>query len=160
MSVTIEITIEAGDWEKLCPAAFVRRAAETALSSAGVTEGEVGILLTDDAHVRALNRKWRAEDAPTNVLSFPSPSTQPTGPRFLGDVALAFETVMREAQAEGKSADHHVAHLVVHGVLHLLGHDHQTDDQAQAMERQERTALARVGVPDPYWADPAGERIP
>jgi probable rRNA maturation factor len=109
------------------------------------------ILLTDDAHIRALNRQWRGKDAPTDVLSFPAPPARRAGPRFLGDVALAFETLERDAQTDGKPVDHHLAHLVVHGVLHLLGHDHQSENQAQAMERQERMALARV--PDPYAAD-------
>jgi probable rRNA maturation factor len=151
MSIAVEIAIEAGDWEKLPhPADTVRRAATAALACAGLKDGEVGILLTDDAHVRELNRKWRAKDAPTNVLSFLSPFSKPGEPRFLGDVVLACETVMREAAAEGKPADHHLAHLVVHGVLHLLGHDHASDGEAEAMERQERAALANVGVPDPY----------
>ena len=151
MSIAVEIAIEAGDWERLPhPADTARRAAAAALASAGMHDGEVGILLTDDAHVRELNRKWRAKDQPTNVLSFPSPFDATQGPRFLGDVVLACETVMREAAAEGKPADHHLAHLVVHGVLHLLGHDHAKDGEAEAMERQERLALASVGVPDPY----------
>jgi probable rRNA maturation factor len=84
------------------------------------------------------------------VLSFPSPFGAKNEPRLLGDVAIACETVMREAAAEGKSVDHHLAHLVVHGVLHLLGHDHASDGEAEAMEREERAALATVGVPDPY----------
>jgi probable rRNA maturation factor len=151
VSVAIEIAIEAGDWAKLShPADTVRRAATAALASAGVEDGEVGVVLTDDAHVRELNRKWRAKDEPTNVLSFLSPFSDPGEPRFLGDVVLACETVTREAEAEGKSVDHHLAHLVVHGVLHLVGHDHASDGEAEAMERQERAALASVGVPDPY----------
>jgi probable rRNA maturation factor len=159
MSVAVEIAIEAGDWKTLShPADTVRRAAAAALASAGLHDGEVGILLTDDAHVRALNRKWRAKDEPTNVLSFLSPFSEPGEPRFLGDVVLACETVIREAAAEGKSADHHLAHLVVHGVLHLLGRDHASDGEAEAMERQEREALAAVGVPDPYVD--ARERTP
>jgi len=159
MSVAVEIAIEAGDWEKLPhPADTARRAAAAALASAGLHDGEVGILLTDDAYVRALNRKWRAKDEPTNVLSFVSPFSEPGEPRFLGDVVIAFETVLREAEAEGKPAHHHLAHLVVHGVLHLVGHDHASDNEAEAMERKERAALATVGVPDPYMD--AGERTP
>jgi probable rRNA maturation factor len=151
MSVAVEIAIEAGDWEKLVrPAETVRRAAIAALACTGVEKGEVGIVLSDDAHVRELNRKWRAKDEPTNVLSFLSPFSEPGESAFLGDVVLAYETVMREAAVEGKPADHHLAHLVVHGVLHLVGHDHASDGEAEAMERQEREALAIVGVPDPY----------
>jgi probable rRNA maturation factor len=159
MSVAVEIAIEAGDWQRFPdPAETARRAAMAALACAGLNEGEVGIVLTDDAHVRELNRKWRAKDEPTNVLSFPSAFGGKNEPRLLGDVAIACETVMREAAAEGKPADHHLAHLVVHGVLHLLGHDHVSDGEAEAMERQERAALAQVGVPDPYRDAP--ERMP
>jgi probable rRNA maturation factor len=154
MSVAIEMAIEAGDWKQVPDAAATaERAARAALSCAGVTDGELAILLTDDAHIRTLNRQWRAKDMPTDVLSFPAPPAKGAGPRFLGDVALAFETLARDAQADGNPVDHHLAHLVVHGVLHLLGHDHQSEGQAQVMERQERMALARIGVPDPYTAD-------
>ena len=159
MSIAIEIAIEAGDWGTLSdPAGVVRRAAMAAAISAGLHDGEISVLLTNDARMRTLNRVWRAKDQPTNVLSFPSPFGKPGEPRFLGDVVLACETVMREAATEGKSADHHVAHLVVHGVLHLVGHDHTADGEAETMERQERAALVAVGVPDPY-AD-ARERTP
>jgi probable rRNA maturation factor len=99
-----------------------------------------------------LNRDWRGKDKPTNVLSFPAMPVTPGGavPPMLGDIALAFETVAAEAALEGKSFDHHLVHLIVHGLLHLLGHDHEDDVQAEAMEALERAALARLAIPDPY----------
>jgi probable rRNA maturation factor len=110
----------------------------------------MAILLTDDAAVRDLNRRWRGKDAATNVLSFPAAvSAAP----WLGDVALAYETCAREAEAQSKRLEHHVTHLVVHGVLHLVGWDHQTDAEAEEMEGRERDILARMGVPDPYGGE-------
>ena len=112
---------------------------------------ELTLLFTDDAAMRALNRTWRGEDKPTDVLSFPAPA--PAGPqafRPLGDIAFAFETVSREAEAERKSLAQHAAHLIVHGVLHLLGYDHETEAGAEMMERLEIEALARLGIADPY----------
>jgi probable rRNA maturation factor len=117
------------------------------LSSLGTYE--VSILLTDDQKMRALNRTWRGKDAPTNVLSFPA-SDDPTEPGLLGDVALAYETTLDEAQSIGIAVSDHAAHLVVHGVLHLLGFDHMEEDEAEQMEALERQALASLGIADPY----------
>ncbi|MGH6749882.1 MAG: rRNA maturation RNase YbeY [Methyloceanibacter sp.] len=112
---------------------------------------EVSILLTDDAEMRALNRTWRGKDAATNVLSFPANDTlAPSEPGLLGDIALAYETTLKEAQAMGIALSDHVAHLVVHGVLHLLGFDHLEEDEAERMETLERRALASLGIADPY----------
>ncbi len=110
------------------------------------------ILLTDDAAVRDLNARFRGKDAATNVLSFPA-SSNPQ--RHLGDIALAYGVCAREADEQGKRLAHHLQHLVVHGVLHLLGYDHMSDDEAEAMEGLERLVMAGLGAPDPY--DP-GER--
>jgi probable rRNA maturation factor len=108
---------------------------------------DVVILLADDASIQALNRDHRGKDAPTNVLSFPAaPSAAP----HLGDLALAYETCAREAAAQGKALGDHLTHLVAHGVLHLLGWDHQTEAEAEAMEAHERALLAALGRPDPY----------
>jgi len=112
------------------------------------------VILTSDRAIRTLNRRWRGRDKSTNVLSFPAPSARKKpwrgAPRHLGDIVLAYETVAREARAEGKPLDHHLAHLALHGFLHLLGYDHESHGQAEAMERRERRILARLGVPDPY----------
>ena len=119
----------------------------------GRTNGELAIVLTDDAAIRTLNRDWRGKDAPTNVLSFPAaaPSAPRAGDaRLLGDIVIAYETTAREAVAEGKPFAHHLAHLAVHGFLHLLGYDHETDAEAEAMEALEIAVLRRLGVPNPY----------
>ena len=127
----------------------IARSAQSVPRPAG--PGEVAVVLADDATVRALNRRWRGIDAPTNVLSFPA-SRHGAGraPALLGDIVIAFETTAREAATENKPFTHHLAHLVVHGFLHLLGHDHQSDEAADAMEHLERRILAGLDVPDPY----------
>jgi probable rRNA maturation factor len=134
-------------WEAVLPnaAALASAAGEAALGPD--LQGEVAVLLTDDATVHALNARFRDKDAPTNVLSFPAP-TNPEG--HLGDVALAFGVCAREAEAQGKSLADHLQHLVAHGVLHLVGFDHETDDEAETMEAREREILSRLGVADPY----------
>jgi len=110
---------------------------------------ELSVVLTDDGAVRALNRDYRGFDKPTNVLSFPAGPTPPRTP-LLGDVVVARETVEREACAEGKTGAQHLTHLVVHGLLHLFGHDHETDTDAERMERTETAILAALGLPDPH----------
>ena len=152
----IDVAVEAGAWpgeEALL--ALARRAVDAVLAETGQAaprEAELSLLFTDDAHVRALNRDWRDKDRPTNVLSFPAFPLAPGDPLppMLGDVALAFETVRVEAELDGKPFDHHLSHLIVHGVLHLLGHDHEEDGEAEAMEALERAILARLAIPDPY----------
>ncbi len=153
--IDLDIAVESDLWSALGDGeALARRAVEAALALAlGGPAGPVAVsvLFADDAAVRELNRTWRGEDKPTNVLSFPAlqPAGAP-GPRALGDLALAFETLAREAQAEGKPLADHAAHLIVHGVLHLVGYDHQTEAQAEAMEALEVEALARLGIANPY----------
>ena len=129
-------------------------AAAAALSTAG---GEVSIVLTDDSAIRSLNRNWRGIDKPTNVLSFPvsGPDTG-EGARPFGDIVIAFETLERECSDENRDFLHHLAHLAVHGFLHLNGYDHQTDAQAEAMERLESKIMARLNMPDPYRAHDFG----
>jgi probable rRNA maturation factor len=133
---------------------FIQRAAAAALQAAGVAMSgivEISVLLTDDNGIRGLNRAWRGIDKPTNVLSFPTPPGVPEAVRRqLGDVALAYETLEREAADEGKALVDHLSHLVVHGVLHLVGYDHAADDDAADMEAREVEALARLGIADPY----------
>jgi probable rRNA maturation factor len=130
--------------------ALLRRAAR-ATFRASPRSGQsfsVTLVLTGDDEMRGLNRLWRGKDAPTNVLSFPADADRDRG--FLGDIVLAYETAVREAKERGISLADHASHLVVHGMLHLLGFDHEDDDDAERMERVERTALASIGVADPY----------
>jgi probable rRNA maturation factor len=132
--------------------AMLKRAARAALLGAPhEAQGtyRVTILLTGDAEMKELNRTWRGKDAPTNVLSFPG-GDDPTDPRLLGDVVLAYETILQEARDSGIPFADHVQHLVVHGLLHLLGFDHMNDEEAEQMENLERTALASIGIADPY----------
>jgi probable rRNA maturation factor len=147
----IDIEIEDPAWAEALPdaEALTRAAAEAALAAEGADGEGVTLLLTDDATVRELNARFRDKDAATNVLSFPAPHNPE---RHLGDVALAFGVCAREAGQQGKPLGNHLQHLVAHGVLHLLGYDHMTDAEAEAMEGLERAVLAGLGVPDPYAA--------
>jgi probable rRNA maturation factor len=116
----------------------------------GPLRGRVGVLVENDCELHRLNHTWRGIDRPTNVLSFPSPWLRPDGRKYLGDIAISYESVVREARALNKPPVHHLAHLAVHGLLHLLGHDHDSEETAGRMEHLERTILARLGAPDPY----------
>lgn len=156
--IALEIEAEDSRWDGIADRnALLRRAADAALAVLpDPPDGDfaVTLLLADDAALRELNGAWRGKDEPTNVLSFPSPpmAAAPGMPAPLGDVALAYETVAREAGQEGKALADHAAHLVVHGVLHLFGHDHVEEAQAEEMERLEVLALASLGIADPYRA--------
>jgi probable rRNA maturation factor len=145
-----------GDWE-----ALASRAAEAAGEGEPLLASErlvVSILFTSDEEVHVLNREWRGRDKPTNVLSFPMltreelESLAADGPPvMLGDIALAQETCAREAADKGVPLEHHAAHLIAHGLLHLAGHDHvHSDEQAEAMEALETVILAKLAIPDPY----------
>jgi probable rRNA maturation factor len=127
-------------------------AAATEAKARSVPRSELSVVLTDDAAVKALNRRWRGLDKPTNVLSFTTGAETPARgrPRHLGDIVIAYETTAREAVGESKPFAHHLAHLTVHGFLHLLGYDHDQNEDAERMERLERRILARIGIPDPY----------
>jgi probable rRNA maturation factor len=153
--VAIDIVVASSLWtEQPSVKALLRRAIREAASVTSTAVGEIAIVLSDDAAIRALNRDWRGKDAATNVLSFPA--GEPGGtrgiPRLLGDIVIAYETTQREARAEHKPFMDHLVHLAVHGFLHLAGYDHAADEQAAAMERLEAAILARLGVPDPYLA--------
>jgi len=145
----IEIEVEAEAWTGALPdvEAVVERAAQAAL---GTVEGDIVVLLTDDAAVRELNGRFRDKDKPTNVLSFPAPENAFP---HLGDIVLAYGVCATEAEAQGKTLADHLSHLVVHGVLHLLGRDHEDDAEAEEMEAEEREILAQIGVADPYIAE-------
>ena len=150
-------------WRALPEARGVtRRAARAALAAAAPAGPvELAIRLADDGEVRTLNRDWRGQDKATNVLSFPAgddvvAATAQARALLLGDVVVAATTLLAEAEAAGKTPGDHLAHLVVHGTLHLLGHDHERAADATRMEGLERTILAGIGIADPY--DDAGAR--
>jgi probable rRNA maturation factor len=153
-----EVLVTADCWQAEPDAeAVIERAIAAAAGfvDADVAEAELAVMLTDDAGIRTLNRNWRGIDKPTNVLSFPALQTNaPRGaddpPRMLGDIAIAYETTHREADEEQKPFDDHLSHLAVHGFLHLIGYDHETDEEAETMEGLEREILSQLGIPDPY----------
>ena len=155
--VELDVALHGDAWAQTCPGAealaeSAARAALAAVAPAGEASLVVGLVLTDDTEQRQLNCTYRGVDKPTNVLSFaladgPSP---PGAPLLLGDVVLAYETVVREAAEQEKPLADHLQHLVVHGVLHLLGFDHENDTEAARMEALEVEILERLGVPDPY----------
>ncbi|MBT5414227.1 MAG: rRNA maturation RNase YbeY [Rhodospirillaceae bacterium] len=159
---SIEVA-ELADWTGVlaAPAAVARRAASSALAIAQAPpEAVVSLALADDETLRRLNRDHRAKDRPTNVLAFPDGAR--AGPEagaalMLGDVVVALETATGEAARDGRTVADHLSHLVVHGVLHLLGHDHDTDRAAEEMEALERRALASIGIADPYGPAPDAE---
>lgn len=161
-NIAIDLAVEAGAWgeeESLRELAAV--AVEAALRELGAqsrADTELSMVFSDDKHVRALNAEWRGKDAATNVLSFPAFEMAPgyPVPPLLGDIVIAFETVRREAALESKPFEHHLTHLIVHGFLHLLGYDHETDDDAEVMEGLERRILTALGIPDPYGDGPHG----
>jgi probable rRNA maturation factor len=160
---TIEVTSTCTGWSEVCSTAerLARDAAQLAAARGMAASGlacpapvELGITLASAVEQQRLNRDYREQDVPTNVLAFPAwePGTHipPGAPLLLGDVVLAFETVLREACDQDKPVANHLCHLVVHGVLHLLGFDHLTQSEAVRMESLETSILAELGVPDPY----------
>jgi len=151
--MTLAIDIEDEAWDTLPGLSrLAEEAASAALAGRGVN-GSVTLLFTSDAEMQALNKHWRGKDKPTNVLSFPAAGGMPVPAGEappLGDIALAYQTVAREAVEQGKSLAHHTSHLIVHGMLHLLGYDHEEDGEAEEMENEERMILARLGIADPY----------
>ncbi|RXF73118.1 rRNA maturation RNase YbeY [Hansschlegelia zhihuaiae] len=155
--VALETVRDSDLWDAIPDAErIVAAAVGAAFAEAGLVarpDAELAVTLADDERLRELNGAWRDKDQPTNVLTFPAfePDEMADAP-MLGDVILAFETVAREAREQGKAVESHLAHLVVHGVLHLFGHDHLDEAEAEAMEALETRALARLGIADPYAA--------
>ena len=153
-----EVLVTADCWQSEPAAeAVIHRAIEAAagIADADTDDAELAVMLTDDDGIRTLNNNWRGIDKATNVLSFPArqrpaPAGPDDAPRMLGDIAIAYQTTRREADEEHKPFDHHLSHLAVHGFLHLIGYDHESDDEAEAMESLEREILAQLGIPDPY----------
>ena len=152
----IHVNIEAGDWSRviLDLEKTIDAAAGAAVAAAGNTgrNPELSVLLADDRRLAELNENWRGKSGPTNVLSFPGDADGPD-PEMLGDIALALETLMAEAALAGISVSAHFNHLVVHGVLHLLGFDHENDREAEEMESLETKILGELGIADPYAAE-------
>ena len=143
------IHLQSGDWKGALAnyRAVIGAAVRGALKYANAVDGAVNIALMDDGQMRVLNHQFRGKDKPTNVLSFPCDDDGE-----LGDIALALETIAREAVEQSKPFHDHLVHLVVHGVLHLLGMDHEEKTEAEAMEAEEISILARKGIENPYIA--------
>lgn len=156
MTLCIETSVEYSGWSRLDGLdTLVAESLQSVLEESGdkLVEGvEVSLLFCDDARIQELNRDFRGQDKPTNVLSFPSPDPLETA-RFIGDIAVAYETVAREAQEQGKTLKQHCGHMIVHGFLHLLGYDHEEEAEAEAMEAMETRILRRLGVDNPYHDD-------
>jgi probable rRNA maturation factor len=147
----LEVLVESPLWAGADAAQdlMCRALKEAARTLAPQATAELCVVLTDDAAIRSLNRAWRGIDAATNVLAFPAKPSAPAVAHF-GDIVIAYETTQAEAAAAARPLGDHVAHLAVHGFLHLLGYDHQADEEASQMEQLERMLLARLGIGDPY----------
>ncbi len=151
------LAVEAGDWpDQSILEALAEKCFDSVMTKVidGFKPGCVSILFTDDNHMQALNRQWRGRDKPTNVLSFPAdfPPLPEAGAvqQPLGDIVLAYETCMAEAKGRQIPFENHLAHLILHGVMHLFGYDHQNEAEAIIMEDIERRCLAAMAIPDPY----------
>lgn len=161
----VELVVEDARWEAAGLAALAERAARAAVEAAGRDPDacEISLLACGDEEIAVLNESFRGKALPTNVLSWPAQEgpTAPGEPAFLGDIALAYDTCLREAAEGGVSLADHATHLVAHGVLHLLGHDHEDEAEAEAMEAFETKILARLGVADPYSREerPSGAKL-
>jgi probable rRNA maturation factor len=157
-ALKIDVMVDSKRWKDAAKVKVVVRRAVTQAAAAtpSTRESELAIVLTDDSAIRALNRDWRGIDKATNVLSFPAKNGGPQP--HLGDIVLAFETIAREAKGEHKPFAHHLAHLAVHGFLHLVGYDHECDKDALEMEQAERDILRQLKIPDPYRNHPAAQK--
>ncbi|MSO66428.1 MAG: rRNA maturation RNase YbeY [Pseudolabrys sp.] len=155
---TIDIQIASPLWDAQPKASqTVRDAIAAAAAALASADGEVSIVLTDDAGIKKLNRDWRGIDKATNVLSFPAAELKPGGgAKMLGDIVVAYETLERECADEDRVFLHHLAHLTVHGFLHLIGYDHQTDSDADEMEGLESKIMSAMKMPDPYLSRELG----
>jgi probable rRNA maturation factor len=158
MKVSLDISVLSPLWRQLPRARMIARETIAAAAESGGPDegGDVSLCLADDAALRALNLRWRGLDKPTNVLSFPAAPGRPGEAPMLGDVALAYETLAREAEDLGVPLADHYRHLLAHGFLHLIGYDHETDAEAERMEALETRILKRLGVGDPYAREVVG----
>lgn len=165
MSIDLALAIEAEGWSTISDVeALIQQALDEAARSCGIHLSccpEVSVLLCDDVAIRALNAAWRGMDEATNVLSFPvaKPLALDSRP-MLGDIAIAWQTTASEAHAEGKDVADHTAHLVIHGFLHLVGFDHESESDADAMEKLEVKVLFNLGIADPYANATLERRLP
>jgi len=158
--LTVDILVEAPDWERVVPDLEARTVRALNAAARGQAPGEVSVLYTDDERMAVLNRIYRGRNVPTNVLSFPGGQQYAPGVSHMyGDLALAYETLVREAADGGIPLENHLTHLLVHGFLHLVGHDHQTDEEADRMEGLEIDILNSLDIPDPYADDKAGHEV-
>lgn len=154
--MTVSVDVEDEAWSVEPGLEILAHAAvAAALEGAAWEEGDcdVAVLFTDDASIAEINAEWRGKDKPTNVLSFPTPDDMPVPEgeaRPLGDIVLAYGVIAREAAEQGKTLRDHATHLIVHGMLHLLGYDHESDDEAEEMEALETRILKGLGISDPY----------
>ncbi|WP_424928034.1 rRNA maturation RNase YbeY [Amaricoccus tamworthensis] len=153
----VDLVVEDSRWEAVGLEDLADRAAVATLTEMGRDPmgHEISLLACDDARIRTLNGEFRGKDAETNVLSWPAfegdiPRSDPTGLVFLGDIAISFDTCEREARDGGKRFEGHVSHLIVHGIMHLLGFDHVEDAEAYEMERIEANILATLDIANPY----------
>jgi probable rRNA maturation factor len=154
----IDVQTQSQLWEAQPLAAkTVRDAIAAAASTLATKAGEVSVLLTDDQAIAKLNREWRGIDKPTNVLSFPASGKKGGNDIHFGDIVIAYETLERECDDENRKFLHHLAHLSVHGFLHLIGYDHQTESQAAKMEGLESKVMTRLNMPDPYLSRDGGD---
>lgn len=151
-NIIVQVSERAWQADSEDPQSMTRRVVGTLFEHLGLSSStaDLTVRFADDGEVRALNLQFRGKDAATNVLSFRANQVPAREDDGLGDVILAYETVVREAGEQGKTIENHTAHLVVHGVLHLLGYDHDTDEKAEAMELIEKDVLAQLGICDPY----------
>jgi|ERR1700688_4537439 len=156
---TIDIQVQSPLWDAQPLAAqTVRDAITAAAAKIARSSGEVSVVLTDDASIGKLNREWRGVDKPTNVLSFPISKTKAGGGDWiLGDIVIAYETLAQECDVKGVIFLHHLAHLTVHGFLHLIGYDHLNDSDAEAMESLESKIMRSMKMPDPYLGRDLGK---
>ena len=146
--IDLDLRVEDAEWTRaLADLEAVCTAALNAGAARSRAQGEVSVLLTNDPEIQTLNRDWRGKDKPTDVLSFPA---DPMDTPFLGDIAVSLGVCQRDAADRAIALDQHVSHLLIHGLLHLLGHDHKDDTEAAEMEALEIAALASLGWPDPY----------
>jgi probable rRNA maturation factor len=165
LRLALERVDDDGDWADFGPIddliAAVGRVLSEAPELSGSLPASAAVALSSNSTVRRLNAAYRGKDSPTNVLSFPAPAGMAAdGPRALGDVVLALETLLDEAAAAGIPPAHHFQHLLIHGLLHLSGYDHEADAEAECMEALETALLARLGIPDPYATDLSVEDRP